>query len=105
MSSKLKLKPNPTFKHAVLIPVPGADAEAVEFEFRARTQKELTAFAEKIGDYPTDTDLLLDFVAGWDIDAEFNAANVTALLENYPGCGQRILQGYLDENGKARLGN
>ena len=105
MSSKLKLKHDATFKHSVQIPVAGGDFEKVVLEFRSKTQKELNAFVEKISTYDTDTDMLMDFVVGWDVVETFSRDNLDVLLDNYIGSGSLILKSYLNEIGKARLGN
>lgn len=105
MSSKLKLKPNPTFRHSVPIPVPGSEDVTVEFEFRARTGTELVGFAGKIGEYGSDAEMVADFVVGWNLDEAFNTENLAVFLDNYPLCWQRILRAYFDEQSKAKLGN
>ncbi len=106
MSSKLKLTPNPTFRVLVSVPVPGGAAEDVEIEFKARSRTEIVKFVQSMeGEYENDTELLMDCMVGWNIDAEFSAENVELLVENYPGVAGRIVTAYLDELAKARLGN
>lgn len=105
MSSKLKLKPDATFKCSVAIPVAGGEAEAVEIEFRARTRTELEEFVKAMPEYGSDTDLIMDCAVGWNIAAEFSRENVAVLLDNYPGSGVCIVNSYLKEYDKARLGN
>ena len=112
MASKLKLIPNPTFKHTVNVPVAGGEAEAVEFVFKHKKQSEINAmFApDAIGQIDTDaikadTDFVLEFVSGWDLDADFNRENVALFLENYSGATQLLFREYADEINKARWGN
>lgn len=105
MASKLKLKPDATFKYSVFIPVAGSESEPVLFEFRAKTQDEFDKFIKSLASFENDVDVLMDFVVGWDLPEEFTRENLTALLQNYIGAGRVICKGYIDEISKARLGN
>lgn len=112
MASKLKLIPNPTFKHIVAVPVAGGESESVEFVFKHKKQSEINAmFApeniEGVGQDPikADTEFLLEFVAAWNVDAEFNQDNVALFLENYSGVVHLIFREYANEINKARWGN
>ena len=116
MASKLKLKPNATFKYSVFIPVAGSDSEPVLFEFRSKTHDEysklLKDVAERHGKPMDDSeelknsvDTVMDFTVGWDLPEAFTRENLTELLQNYIGSGRVIFRAYIDELGKARLGN
>ena len=112
MASKITLQPNPSFKHTVLLPLAGkAEPEALELTFKHKTRSQLqeiftNGFTPLTGEGEDgDTKFFMDFVSGWDIDADFTVENVTAFLENYSGAGQFIWFEYINEIGKARVGN
>lgn len=108
MASKLTLAPRPTFKRSVGIPVPGGDAEPVEFTFHGKTHKEYKALMDALSDESdkrSEAEKLMDFVAGWDIAADFTAENVEKFLQAYIGSGALILREYTRELTKALLGN
>lgn len=100
----LKLLADPTFKAKVPIPVAGKDAVEVEFEFKHRTQPELTKFMEWSKD-KTDIEAVMATVVGWELDDKFNKENVKRLLENYHGAGRAISNRYYTELMALRLGN
>lgn len=104
MATKFKLDPNPTFKAKVAIPVPGGKAEPVEFEFRYFTKDEyIELFSAK--PVPSDHDLIMRIVAGWELDDEFNSDNVGKLLSNYQRAAGAIVTKFAEELGPAKLGN
>lgn len=107
MAAKLTLKPNPTFKHTVSIPVPGGDAEPVEFVFKGKTKSEFKALMDAMAeeDKRDDAEKLMDFVAGWNVPADFTKENVAQFLETYIGSGALLLRKYTEELTKAVLGN
>ena len=99
----LKLKPDPTFKAVVNIPVPGGDACPVVFEFKHKTRDELAAWLQApISD---DAEGILSIACGWELAEPFDAENVTILVQNYIGCGGVVARRYVEEITKARLGN
>lgn len=112
MATKITLQPNPSFKHTVYLPVAGNDEPvALELVFKHKTRSQIqeiftNGFAPQYGEGADgDTKFFMDFVSGWDIDADFTAENVTLFLENYSGSGRFIWTEYINEIGKARVGN
>lgn len=104
MAVKFKLDPNPTFKAKVSIPVPGSRPADVEFEFRHFTRDDYAAIFS--GDStPTDKELILKIVKGWELEDEFNADNLDRLLQNYQGAASAIVGKFANELIPARLGN
>lgn len=101
--AKLTLKPDPTFKAKVGIPVPGSDEPAeVEFVFKHRTRDELDKWMSETGE---DLQKVLEMASGWDLPDKFTDANVQKLLQNYFGAASAIVTGYLSELLKAKTGN
>lgn len=103
MSQAFKLKPDPTFKAAVSIPLPGGGSAPVTFEFRHRTADELAEWLKQ--DLGDDTAAIRQTAIGWDLVEPFDEANVALLVQNYIGCGKPIVETYLRELTRARLGN
>lgn len=102
MAAKFKLDPAPTFEAPVEIPVPGAEPAKLVFKFKHKTKDEVTAlYAES----PEDAKLMAAILAGWELDDEFNAANIDRLLQNYHGAATAISTAYLIALRKGRLGN
>lgn len=102
--AKLRVVAAPTFKAKVGIPVAGGDPVPVEMTFRHRTKTELDEFLNSRAG-ATDAQTVEAMVTGWDLEDEFNAANVLLLLENYIGAARATIQVYCDELIKAKLGN
>lgn len=94
--AKLKLNPDPTFKHTIGIPVPGKGNAPVEFTFKHRSGDELEAWI-KASSNASDAETILDCALGWDLDDEFSAANVKTFCNNYPGAAYAICKGYMGE--------
>lgn len=102
--SKFSLSATPTFKSKVLIPVPGKQAEPVEFTFKGRTREQFKDFVENLKDRE-DADVILDIASGWELEDAFDKENVELLTENYLGAARAIIEKYLSELTQARLGN
>jgi Phage tail assembly chaperone len=102
--ASLSLKAKPTFSARVPVPVPGGEPVLVEFIFKHRTRSQLQAFSASRDD-ASDTDSVLAMAEGWDLDAEFNAANVAELCENYIGAPSMVYLTYLQELAKSKTGN
>lgn len=101
----LKLNPSPTFKTKVGIPVPGAEAVKVEFEFKALKRKELGQFLTDSKDRE-DAINLGAVVVGWTgVDKEFSQEALALLLDNYVGSAAAIFAQFLDELTARRQGN
>lgn len=99
----LKLKPDPTFKAKIGIPVFEGDPVPVEFTFKHRTQDALKVFNE--GASRPDIDFVMDVITGWDLTDAFTRENVALLLQNYHGAGNAISIGYVKALHGVRLGN
>lgn len=104
MAVKFKLQPNPTFKAKVAIPVHGGEAVQVEFEFKHRTRDELSEYYKSAAER-SDTEALLDILAGWELDDDFTAENVERLVQNHIGAAPAITARYVEELVQARKGN
>lgn len=109
----LKLVPNPTFKHPVAIPVPGEKPKKVEFVFKHKKKSELNEFFKEAA-VSADDAKLLEIVAGWKksstdgdngLDTEFSDESFVDFLQNYPGAGSAIFDGYVEAMTKGRQGN
>ena len=106
MAAKLTLNPKPTFKHTVMIPVPGEKPHPVEFTFHGKTQKQYGEMLEQVtkADGDEAASFML-FVAGWDVAADFTKENVEQFLQSYIGAGTLLFREYTDELTKAARGN
>lgn len=102
--AKLKLNPDPTFKAKVGIPVPGGDRPLVELTFKHRTAEQLAKWGSEVAQF-TDPETIMDCVVAWDMDDEFNAANVKLFCNNYPGAAYAIVTDYMAELRGARAKN
>ncbi len=100
--AKLILQPKPTFDAKVMIPVPGAGFEAVNFTFKHRTRTELQTFVKGLGDHDSDAAMVMDIASGWELADSFNLTNVEALAENYIAAPGAILETYLDQLARNR---
>lgn len=118
--SRLKLNPEPTFKLKVGIPVPGKGEIPVEFTFRHRTREQLTEMAKAISKEAADIDdgenaiaallakdvaSVIECVAGWDLEDEFNPENVHRLCNTYSGAAFAVVNAYMEELRGARSKN
>jgi hypothetical protein len=101
----LKLNPEPTFKAAVRIPVPGGESEPVVFTFKHRTVDELKEFHASCKAGLPDFDVFRACVLGWDLVDEFNEDNIRRLLQSYHGAAREVAKTYVTELMGARLGN
>ena len=102
--AKIKLAADPTFTAMVSIPIPGAKPTPVEFTFKHRTKKDVAEWGNALADKP-DVDLIKDMASGWELDDEFNDANIAMLCQNYAGAAFAIFETYLEELRGARAKN
>ncbi len=102
--AKLQLKPNPTFRAKVAIPVPGGEPVEVEFTFRHRTRDDLQKFIDD-GDKIEAADRILAMAEAWELSDPFTRDNVALLAQNYISAPMAIFETYLDELVKARRKN
>ena len=101
---KFSLTLAPTFKAKVAIPIPGADAIPVEFTFKGRTREAFKDFIDNLKNRE-DVDLIMEMCSGWELEDAFDKDNIAELALNYLGAPTAILDKYLLEMNKARLGN
>ena len=100
-----KLQPNPTFKAKVDITLPGAQAAAIEIEFKHLSRSGIKAYFEGL-DGKTDAEALGAIIVGWSgIDAAYSAENLAALLDNYPTASVELFDAYRRELMEARRKN
>lgn len=100
-----KLKPNPTFWAKVEIPVPGADPDTIQFEFRHKTRDEALRFTETLLTRPV-LDQLTEIVVNWSgADGEYTTEALGRLTRDFIAAPDRIMQVYLDELRGARRKN
>lgn len=94
------LHPGDRFRANVTIPLVGAPPTTINFTFRYRNGPALKIFCEKMSDGDGgDSKALEDVLVGWDLEDEFNADNLRALVEHLPEAAVAILTTYLRESG------
>ena len=100
-----KLTPNPTFWVKTKVRIPGGEESEFEVEYRHKGREALKQYLEAIKGRE-EISALAEIVAGWrGMDAEFSAASLKTLLDNYPGLAALMLGDYTIELMKARAGN
>ena len=105
MATVFKLNPEPTFRTAVDIPVPGGAPVALELEFRHQTRDAAKAWFSGFAGR-SDADCLMDIIAGWhNCETAFSREALDTLLANYAQASSAILAAYARELTGARLGN
>lgn len=102
--AKLKLTANPTFKAKVPVPIAGDAAVDVEMTFKHRTKAALDKWISS-AEGRSDVASFMDMVEGWELEDEFNEANVVLLLENYIGVGVAVLRTYVEQLVQAKAKN
>ncbi len=97
---------SPTFKATVGIPIAGEkETYGVEFYFRRMKRSEFREWAGKVDPNNVSADQVLAMATGWDLSDPFDAANLSRVLEDYPGSGYAIFGRYTLEQQDAKLGN
>lgn len=125
---KFSVKRNPTFTAAVSLPVVGGEAVVANFTFKHMNRMQLAEFqnsridfakniagmaskeettAGDIAKFAIDYEFpqLKGIIEAWDIEEEFNDANLMALVESGSELTAAIVNGYIDAYHKAREGN
>lgn len=92
--AKISIKPPPTFRAYVPIPMPGGPAVEVLVTFKHRTKDELHQFTTTRED-KTDTETFMEMVTGWEFEDPFTKENVDALLQQRIGTALAAYQRYL----------
>lgn len=113
--AKLALNPAPTFKATVHIPVAGGEPVPVVMSFKYRTRRALDEFLKKrdadaqLPDddpaKPSEAQLVMDCVEGWEVDDAFTLSVVEHLLDTHHAAGFAILGTYLQTLQAGRKGN
>lgn len=100
----LKLKPDPTFKAKVLVPIPGGESQPVVFEFKHKTRDDFRKWIDRPAG-ESDVQEILAIAVGWDLADPFDAEHVGLMVQNYYGSPMAVVQAYIEELTKARQGN
>lgn len=110
-----KVTPNPTFKAAVEIPVPGGEPQKLPLVFKHKGKKEVAEFndamlkagneQDKAKGLQAEADLLYSIIDSWEADVEFNRENFDLLLDQYMAASSAIYETYLVELFGAKRGN
>lgn len=102
--AKFKLAVAPTFKAKVAIPVHGGETVELSFEFKHRTRDQLADMMKTI-EKRKDVDLMLDVLAGWELDDPFGKESIELLCQNFAGAPREIFGTYITEITQAKRGN
>lgn len=101
MSTKkpaFRLVPNPTFKFEAEIPMAGETPQVLKLIGKHKGKKAMQELQAKMTDSevpPTDVEVLMDILGGWeDVDGEFNAENLEQLVDAYPKAAATIYAAY-----------
>lgn len=106
-----RLTPNPTFKAAVPLSMPGMEKPlSVPFEFRHKTTEQI---AEWMARAPgrSDADVLHEVIVGWSVaddqgvEVPYSYTALSTLLNNYATAKGEIFSAYLSELTKAKAKN
>jgi hypothetical protein len=129
--AKIKLGARPkSFKHKVTVAMPEGGDGVIEVVYKYRTRKEFGEFLDgilaeaKIKAVPktddevalslaealartsdANADMILQIAEGWDLEHEFNHANVAQLCDELPGVAMAIINDYRMAVAEGRLGN
>lgn len=112
--AKLALKANPTFEVKVGIPTHGGEPVEVSFTFKHKTRTQYDAFAKEFSErevkssedsIAADVDYIMAICCGWELDDEFNAANVRELVENRVAVSAALSAAYTQTLMQVKLGN
>lgn len=129
---KIKLGARPkTFTHTISVPMPEGGHSSVQMVYVYRTRTEFGAFVDALlktaGTAPpasqaaedvvfslqqalqatrdTNADYILQIATGWNLDEDFNRANLVQLCDELPGAAMAIIEHYRAALTEGRLGN
>ena len=102
--AKLSLDAKPTFTAKVGIPVAGSVPVSVEFTFKHRSRDDLNVFLNE-AEKRTDEQTMMAMVDGWELDDEFNEANMKRLMQSYIGSTMAVVEAYIAELTQAKRKN
>lgn len=129
--AKIKLGARPkNFKKQIKVTLPEGGEGVVEMSYIYRTRTEFGKFVDELLDSAgvannigsaeelkfsmqaalaktkeTNADYIMAIADGWNLDEEFNRANVEQLCDELPGAAQEIMDQYRDAVAQGRLGN
>lgn len=130
--AKIKLGARPkTFEATVTVPMPEGGTASVCMRYVYRTRSEFGAFVDELvaaaGTAPpasqqdddvrfslqqalestrdTNADYILKIAEGWNLDEEFNRANLVQLCDELPGAALAVIERYRAAVTEGRLGN
>ncbi len=100
-----KIKPNPTFRAFVDIPVPGGEFEKIEFEFKHFTAKEFDDLLKQWAGKP-DIEYMPKFIVGWfGVECEYSVEALEELFQWRATAPRAIYKKYVAEMFEAREKN
>lgn len=102
--AKLMLQPKPTFEVKVELVLPGGEKAELLATFKHRTRDQLRAWLEA-GQSREDDDTVLEMLVNWDIDAQLDRDEVHTFNQNYIGAAALLVETYIKELSRGRLGN
>lgn len=132
MATKIKLGSRPSsFWHGITVPMPEGGTALLRMLYRYRTRTEFGRFVDEMvaaaGTAPpasqqaedvrfslhqallaardTNADYILQIAEGWNLDEEFNRANIVQLCDELPGAALAVIEAYRAAITEGRLGN
>lgn len=130
--AKIKLGARPkTFPYTVTVPMPEGGTASVQMLFRYRTRSEFGAFVDNLvatartappadqspeavlfslrqaleHTRDTNADYILQIAEGWNLDEDFNLANLRQFCDELPGAAMAVIEAYRAALTEGRLGN
>lgn len=101
----LKLVPSDTFKSYIDVRVPGERKPTrLGLTFKYRNIDQRRELADSLEGRP-ESEVFVDFVTEWEVDAEFTIENVEVFLKSYHGVGLAAWKKYCSELDQAPVGN
>lgn len=101
-----KIQPNPTFKAAVALSIPGQSVQvSIEVEFRHMSKSAMRDYFATLAQR-TDADALAEIIVGWSgVDTAFDHDALAALLDNYPAAAGELFEAFRRETLESRRKN
>lgn len=102
----LKLQASPTFKAKVGISVAGATRPTeIDVEFRYLNKEAIKTYFDGLQG-KTDAEALAEIIVGWSgVDAPYDIASLTALIDNYPAAAADLFETFRRELLEAKRKN
>lgn len=92
-----KLTPNPTFQAEVKFNNAEGEEVGLTFTFKHKGRKALGEFFDKLSsedENRSDSEVVVDIVAGWNLEEEFTPENIELFFDNYPMAALPIITTY-----------